>query len=375
MPLRNRGAVLCLALTLILTLAAGCTKSSEPPPVSEEPTPSPSPSATSLPKPTVTSLPTPTVDPALLGKNPLTGEVLPEDVPEGRRPTAIMLNNLKKALPMSGNADADIIYEALAEGGITRMLGVYYSPDALEKIGTVRSARSYYLEMALGHDAIFVHAGGSYIVYNEIKQWGVKTLDYVNGGSYTRLMAWRDEYRRKNVGSEHSVYTSGQHLLAAIEKAKVQTEQREGYTLGWSFAENSLPSGGTAAENVSIPFTNKKSTVFHYDAATRLYAVEEYDKPFMDEMKDAQVTVTNVLALHTDVSPVPGDKEGRLNIRMTGEGTGYWAAGGKVVPIHWSKKTRDDPFVFTTEDGKPVQLAVGKSYIGIINMTAKPVFS
>lgn len=88
-----------------------------------------------------------------------------------RRPVAIMLNNLKEALPQLGQSQADVIYEVPAEGGITRMLAVYQSLDGVGKIGSIRSARPYYLELALGHDAIYIHAGGSEDAYAKIRQW------------------------------------------------------------------------------------------------------------------------------------------------------------------------------------------------------------
>ena len=94
------------------------------------------------------------------GTNPLTGLPIEPEY-EQRRPVAVMLNNLKKAQPQLGNSQADIIYEVPAEGGITRMLAVYQSLEDVGSIGSIRSARPYYIELALGHDALYVHAGGS----------------------------------------------------------------------------------------------------------------------------------------------------------------------------------------------------------------------
>ncbi|MCL2031472.1 MAG: DUF3048 domain-containing protein [Oscillospiraceae bacterium] len=359
-------AVLAAVILLIVLLPGG----GDPGPAETEPPPEETAAPTPAPTPSPTPVPTPepTPEPFMGDFNPLTGLPLPEDAELGRRPAAIVLNNLRRALPMSGNADADVIYEILAEGGITRMLGLYYAPDGLEKIGTVRSARTYYLEAALGHDAIFIHAGGSYIVYNEIQAWGVQTLDYVRGGGYAAIMAWRDEERRRTAGAEHSVYTSGQRLLDTYARTNIRTEHGEGYDLGWRFEPDAAPEGGAEAERVSVPFTRSKSTVFHYDGDTGLYTVEQYNELFMDEQKGEPVAVSNVLSLNTDIAQIPGDSEGRLNVRMTGEGSGWWAAGGKAVPIRWRKASRDDPFVFTDGDGNPLLLAAGRSYICIVGV-------
>ena len=371
---KKRALLIGLAVLLLALTSCKASPSLEPPPLEtlEPPVTATPTTPTPTPAPTPTLAPTPAPLPDTL--NPLTGEPLSEGATVQDRPTAVMLNNLQKALPMSGVGQADVIYETLAEGGITRMLGVYHNPDDLEKIGTVRSARTYYLELALGHDAIFVHAGGSYLVYDEIKAWGIQTLDYVNGHSYASLLGWRDEARRSSVGSEHSVYTSGGHILKAIDKINLRTQLSDRFVQGWSFAQDSVPAGDSAAK-IDVPFTKKKSTIFTYDAEKGVYFVEEYGKAFMDEAMGEQVSVTNVITVNTSIDPIPGDKEGRLKTVLTGTGSGSWSAGGKTVPILWEKKAKDDPFVFKAADGTPVTLAVGRSYICVVGLDVSPVFS
>ena len=149
--MRKRKSAFLLALLLLLT--TGCGKKSAPTPAEEPETPPviEEPAA----EPEVEPLPdVPT------GTNPLTGLPIEPEY-EQRRPVAVMLNNLKKAQPQLGNSQADIIYEVPAEGGITRMLAVYQSLEDVGSIGSIRSARPYYIELALGHDALYVHAGGS----------------------------------------------------------------------------------------------------------------------------------------------------------------------------------------------------------------------
>ena len=123
--------VICLFCALLFLLSAGCG-GEKPGPA----TPSPLP-VTDSP---VTPEPTPTPTPTPAFYHPLTGVPCGEDL-SGKRPAAVMLNNLKAALPQQGNGQADIIYEVLAEGGITRMLAVYQDPSQLGLIGSVRSAR------------------------------------------------------------------------------------------------------------------------------------------------------------------------------------------------------------------------------------------
>ena len=159
--MRKRKSAFLLALLLFLT--TGCGNQSAPTPAEEPETPPviEEPAA----EPEVEPLPdVPT------GTNPLTGLPIEPEY-EQRRPVAVMLNNLKKAQPQLGNSQADIIYEVPAEGGITRMLAVYQSLEDVGSIGSIRSARPYYIELALGHDALYVHAGGSPEAYADLKSW------------------------------------------------------------------------------------------------------------------------------------------------------------------------------------------------------------
>lgn len=193
---------LLLALFLLLSACGG------PGDPEATPTSAPTPEAAVTSQPA----PAPTPEPYDGPWNPLTGEPIGEDW-VNRRPVAIMLNNLKEALPQQGQSEADILYEVLAEGGITRMLGVYQSVEGVGKIGSIRSARPYYLELALGHDAVYLHAGGSEDAYAKIRQWGVDALDGVRGpymsNSDNGNLMWRDSERRKSYSLEHTVVTSG----------------------------------------------------------------------------------------------------------------------------------------------------------------------
>lgn len=136
-------------------------------------------------------------------------------------------------------SQADILYEAPAEGGITRMMAVFQSVEGVGDLGSVRSARDYYVSLALGHDAVFLHAGGSPQAYSAIKNWGVSALDCVNG-PYEGTLFWRDSWRRKNMGLEHSVLTSGdtiQELLPTYSRLRL--ERKEGWQQDLTF----LPEG------------------------------------------------------------------------------------------------------------------------------------
>jgi hypothetical protein len=123
---------------------------------------------------------------------------------------------------------------------------------------------------------------------------------------------------------------------------------------------------GETAENVTLYYTTYKTGVFEYDAETKQYLISQYKGPYVDGNTGEQVGVTNVLMLETQISVISGDKEGRLTVDMDGTGSGRYFCGGKWIPIRWSKADRNSQFVYTLEDGTPLFLGIGKSYIGIV---------
>ena len=306
-------------------------------------------------------------DPEPVFTNPLTGVETPTDQ-SAKRPVAIMLNNLKKALPQLGVSQADLIYEAPAEGGITRMMAVFQSLEGVSDLGSVRSARPYYVELAAGLDAIFIHAGGSDGAYAAIKKHSVSNIDGVNG-PYGGTMFWRDAARKKNAGYEHSLLTSAQRIesLLSGKLSKMRQTHEEGYGLPLTFTADGTPVGGSPARTITIRWSNYKTGVFRYDPAAGIYLVEEYGAPYVDGNNNTQVAVTNVLFITTEVKNIPGDTDGRKDIRLTGTGTGYFACGGQYIPIRWEKASANDPFRYYTADGQTLSLGVGKSYVNVVD--------
>ena len=368
MKTHKKNVLFLLCICLCLTALTACGGQEEEP-VPDIPSATPSP--TTLTPATPSPLPSATPESGFV--NPLTGQMMPRDI-ASRRPAAVMLNNMKKALPMFGVSQADIIYELLAEGGITRLVGVYQDPLNVPQIGSVRSTRAYYLDVAEGHDAILLHAGGSYEATNLIKSRGMTTLDCLTGG-WEGTLYWRDKDRIKNAGLEHSAFTSGERIEEAFSNLKSRTEHEPGYALPLVFADDGTPSLGEPAESVAVVFSSYKTGEFTYNPETKLYETAQYGKPFLDGQDDAQVMVTNIVILRTDVSVIKGDTAGRLQTRMTGTGNGIFICGGKSIPILWSKKSATDPFVYTLSDGTPLTLGKGKSYINIVPENCKVTIS
>lgn len=350
--MRNRLMALLLTFGMVCTLG-GCK--TEEKPVKPEPTPSP----VEDPKP----VPSENEEPD--GINPLTG--LPMDFEYvDNRPIAVMLNNLKAAQPQLGISKADIIYEIPAEGGITRMVGVFQTLDGVETLGSIRSTRPYYLELALGHDALLVHAGGSPEAYQNIRAWGVDNMDGVRGGADAEIF-WRDPDRKKKAGYEHSLLTSGDAIQEFLAGNQYRTKHLDGYTYEQRFAEDGTPINGADAAQITLNFSKYKTGKFSYNPDLIQYVASQYGAPYIDGNTGSQPGFTNVLVLETSIYVIKGDNEGRLAVDLTGEGKGTFFCGGKAVPIRWSKAGRSSQFIYTNEDGSPLTLGAGNSYICIMN--------
>ena len=307
-------------------------------------------------------------------RNPLTG--LPVAVDNSKmRPYAVMLNNLTVALPQYGVSNADIIYEVLAEGGITRMMAMFQDVSTVGNIGSIRSARPYYIELAMGHDAVYIHAGGSPDAYDMINRGAIASVDGTKGGISNQVF-FRDQNRINTAGYEHSMFTSGKRLTEHVGKASsIRHEHYEGYQYKQSFVPDGTPEDGKDAPLIRAFFTPTKKTSFQYDAARKQYGVYEYGSTYVDGATGTQVYVPNVLCLFTDVAAIPGDSAGRLTVRTTGEGTGYFACGGKYEEIKWSRKDASDPFTYTRLDGSTLSLRAGTSYVCILPMNADVTFT
>jgi len=361
---RRWAALLAAALTLSLLASCGGgggASSSQPGSASQPEEPSISVIAPVEPEPEP--------EPVFPYANPLTGEGLEADI-SGKRPVAVMFNNLKKALPQVGVSQADVLYEMVAEGGITRIMGVFQDLEGVGDLGSIRSARDYYVSLALGHDAIYIHAGGSPQAYESMKSWGVTRIDFVNGpyGS----MCWRDPERKKSAGLEHSLFTSSEKVLEQMP-SRFRLEHEEDFDVGWTFSKEP-PGEGQKASSLTVPFSTYKTGRFTYDADGNQYLIEQHidgkDIPYVDGADSQPVAVRNVLVLYTDVSAVKGDDKGRMSVRTTGTGDGLLLRDGQLYEITWKRDKRTDVLSFLDKSGQAVPLAVGPSYINFVGASA-----
>jgi hypothetical protein len=373
--------VFALILSLVLVLTLGGRGPAEDPGEEPEPSPvmqpSPEPPPPSPPPPPE---PSPFVMPD--GLNPLSGLPMDDESLRQNRPIAMMHNNFHQpggrnsALPMYGISHADIIYEVISEGVTTRMMALYMDVSGIPKIGAVRSARLCFLELALAYDAILVHVGGSvHVIGNRsnpsmIRTWGMTTIDArFQPSSHFR----RDYSDRPGVSSEHAMFTTGEHLLELAGKISPR-DVPEGYDNNLRFnAEAPMPASRPAAI-IKVPVYTNKNTWFHYNKDDSLYYIEQYGAPFIDGLTGEQVAVTNVLVIQTSITLIPRDPHGLHSVDLTSGGTGYYAAEGRTIPVKWSRESYNAPFVYTHENGDPLELLPGKTFVCIIPNNMTPEF-
>lgn len=299
--------------------------------------------------------------------NPLTGVADLDSDKENSRPVAIMINNISIAQPVqTGLYGADIVYETEVEGGITRLLAVYKDVSKIKKIGTVRSARYVYVDLAAGHNAVYVHHGQD--EYHARPHFGVVDRFVVGanagGGRESNGLA-----------SEHTLYAYGDKLIKAIENSGIDTTTEDDSTWVKFAAEEEKINFENTATAIKVPFSNSYVTNLNYDAESG-----EYIRYFGNTLRKDYVTgeslgFKNVFILKTTIQPYPGctDGKGHVDVKLT-SGTGYYAVNGTYIPINWSKGSASSGFKFTKEDGTELTVNPGNSWVCLVKSSSNISF-
>ena len=349
---------LLLALTMLFCACGQTPAETTPTTTVPETTEAPLPPETTQPIETTVPPTTEATEPPPVDTNPLTGEAL-EEVSD-LRPVAIMINNISKAVPQCGISQADLLYEIVAEGSVTRFMAIFSDLSDVGVIGPVRSVRPYFVRIGQHYNAIISSAGGSDEAIDLIKSLG---LNYLNGIAGAGSYFYRDEWRRANRGFEHSLMTTGEKLLKAIGNQKFKTTM-EDVDYGFHFDAEAMTTGESAQQITVWFYKNGKKTVMNYDETTGLYAMYQHGKDSVDGNDDSPIVFRNVVVLKAKCKVK--DSKGHLEVQTTGSGEGWFARDGKIIPIKWSRESNGDHFVYTDLDGNPISFGVGKSYIAIV---------
>ena len=297
-------------------------------------------------------------------RNPLTGEAMTQ--PLLNRPYAVVIDNdNSQALPHWGVGDVDILFEMPHEGGSTRMIGVLDDVSKTERFGPTRSVRPYLLSVARSFGAILVHAGGSPQGYDQLKKTGWDNLDGVEGSGAGKYYQ-RDKDRASKVDSWHTMYITGSNILSYTKKLGHDNTLDAMGDYKLNFVEDGTPANGETANTVTVNFRKGgKKSVFTYQADTGDYTMEQLSRSYTDGNTGEKVHFENIIAIETKVGTI--DDYGRLSQELENKsGKGYFACGGKMINIKWSRGKATEPFVFTLEDGTPLTLGVGKTYVAVV---------
>ncbi|MCL2571505.1 MAG: DUF3048 domain-containing protein [Defluviitaleaceae bacterium] len=307
----------------------------------------------------------------------LTGLPIEEEY-MNRRPFAAVINNSGRALPQSGVGAADIIYEVLAEGDVTRLVGIFQS-YVPEMIGPMRSARDYFIDFALNHDAIFIHHGASPGGYSQISSLRINNLD---GIALEGIVFWRDRtypYWAVNTGTrplEHSSFTGSERLFNHLEGRSIRDYwPDEADDFGFNFNLGHIPpdtTGHGQAYSVHVPFSALYFRRFTFNEETGLYYSENRQGPHMDANTVEQVGVSTILIQFTNMRVV--DAVGRRSVDTIGSGSGYMIHGGRYQPVRWQKDSHTSPTRWYFPDGAPLVLEPGRVWICVFQSNGNVVF-
>lgn len=281
----------------------------------------------------------------------LTGAEVNDKATADQAVTAIMLENSPSARPQSGIKDAGVVFEAIAEGGITRFLTLFQE-NKPELIGPVRSVRMYFVDWVAAFDASVAHVGGSREALNELRNGNYRDIDqFFNGGTY-----WRSSDRY----APHNVYTNFKNLDSLNVQKGYLTSKFTGFP-----RVNEKPIAQPTATQINIDFSSATyNTSYSYDKNQNSYNRNMGGEPHVDREK-GQLSPKVVIAMKVNESTVLEDGY-REQIQTIGSGEVVIFQNGQVVQGTWSKKDRASQLVFTDAAGKPIELVRGQTWISAI---------
>ncbi|WP_100012504.1 DUF3048 domain-containing protein [Lentibacillus sediminis] len=286
---------------------------------------------------------------------PLTGIEADGDL-SNNRIISVMVNNHTSARPQSGLSQADMVFEILAEGSITRFLALYQS-ELPEEIGPVRSAREYYFELANGYNALYVYHGAAGFVNDMIAERGIPHLDgaiYDNNGTLFQ----RESFRQ----APHNSYLQVDGVYpAAEEKGYATSADME--PLPFLTAEETGNLSGDPANHVEVVYDDSPMEIveFFYEADTGKYIRYNDGEETVELESGEPIQVDNVFIVESPHQII--DDAGRRAIDLVSGGNGYLIQEGIVREVQWENR---DGRIIPVIDGEPAGFVPGKTWINVV---------
>jgi len=271
-----------------------------------------------------------------------------------------MIENSDDARPQSGLSQAGVIFEALAEGGITRFMALYEEGQP-NSIGPIRSARPYFIDWLAPFDAAYAHVGGSPAGLAEISTLNIKDMDeFYNGNSYTRITSRE---------APHNVYTSLSSLLS-LEQSK-----------GWASSnfvgfprKADAPSKSSTVNNINLNISSLDMAVnYQYDPVLNSYKRSEGGAAMVDANTGQQLEPKVVIAIVVPWTDGALDSSGAYYTDYSdiGSGTAYVFQDGIVTQGTWEKSSQTSQIQFISSSGAPIQLNAGQTWITAVGSVSE----
>lgn len=299
-------------------------------------------------------------------KSRLTGLYVTKDIGQ-ERPFAVMFNNVKDANPQSGTQEASIVYEALVEGGITRLMGIFEDlhPD---RIGSVRSGRQYFASIADEYDAIFVSYGESSYCTEKISELGLDQISGLKGEGRTVF------YRDTSIKAPHNAFASKEGILKGRQMRKYETLYDVTLNNHFTFKDQEMDINSQEDVNkLTINFSRFASPYFNYDKEAKVYKRFQLGGEHIDANSGKQLEFKNIIIQFVDGLSI--DETRNFSFKE-GSGQGYYITNGKAIPVTWTKNEKTRTMVYYDGEGEILSINPGKTYVGIIpgNKTSDVIF-
>ena len=288
------------------------------------------------------------------------------------RPIAVMIENSPDSRPQSGLIYADMVFEVVDEGGVTRYVAVFSSYDA-DIVGPVRSARIYYAEIARSFDSIYAFWGTYTEAYKVIEDLGLDVLTPLGDQSgNSNIVAntssgWRD-YSRSNI-TEHTAFMS---TIKLKEEAADYGYSLDGRQSPLRFKVDAVDSDKGDISNININFSYDTYRVdFEYNRENNNYLKFTGGAPHTDYETGKQIAVNNVIVMITSIKG-PIDQWGHMAVRTTGTsdiGKAFFFMDGNMIEGTWERTSAFDPFKYKDDDGNIVLFNRGSTWVTLIQDT------
>ena len=294
-----------------------------------------------------------------------TGQWIDETI-GGQRPLAIMFGNTVDAVPQFGISHADVVYEVPVEGSYTRLMGIFQDISGLEKIGSIRSCRHYFIYFAKEFDAIYTHYGQAVYAEAMLSRDDVNNLNGMDS-SIESIAFYRDSSRK----APHNAFVSESGLKEAIELKQYPTTYNENYNGHYVFAKDDAEVELTDAADAKVVspgyFVNKPW--FVYNEEEKVYYRYQYKDKQIDGGDDTHLSVKNIIIQYCNWSNM--DENGYLDIDTMSGGEGKYVTNGKVIDITWKKESEDSPARYYTADGEELAINQGKTWVCVVRNNYK----